>query len=71
VKQGNGKVIVARMNGSNATGTWACRCVGEKVSGSCEEEIESASLFCNSGTCTGTCKLSVVVKNVATAVFAY
>jgi hypothetical protein len=71
VKQGNGKVTVARINGNNATGTWACRCTGDTHSGSCEEGIESASLFCNSGTCTGTCKLSVVVKTVATAVFAY
>ena len=71
VKEKNGTVSVARINGNNAQGSWACRCTGDNHKGNCEEEIEEASLFCNSGTCTGTCKMSVVVKNTTTAIFAY
>src|SRR6266480_1387547 len=71
VKEGKGKVVVARMRGNNATGSWSCACTGENRSGSCEEDIEQASLLCNAGSCTGTCKLSVVVKGATTAIFAY
>ncbi len=73
VKQANGTVTVARIKGggNNVGGSWNCDCWSG--SGGCEAYILADTISClkSKDGCTGSCKLSVVVKGTRTGVVIY
>jgi hypothetical protein len=73
VKQANGSVTVARIKGggNNVGGSWNCDCWSG--TGGCEAYILGDTLSCmkSKDGCTGSCKLSIVVKGKATGVVMY
>ena len=73
VKQGNGTVTVARIKGggNNVGGSWNCDCWSG--TGGCEAYIlgDTLSFMKSKDGCTGSCKLSIVVKGTRTGVVMY
>ena len=76
VKQPNGTVTVARMNGQGVGGSWKCFCEGPsggEGTGECGSTVDPLSgLNCTTGTCNGTCHLKVTTEpGKWTAIMAY
>jgi hypothetical protein len=73
VKQANGSVTVARIKGggNNVGGSWNCDCWSG--TGGCEAYIVGDTISClkSKDGCTGSCKLSVVIKGATTGVVIY
>ena len=71
VKQENGTVSVARIKGGGAGvgGTWDCSCWSG--TGGCEAYILADTISCLKSDCTGSCKLSIVIKGAKTGVIMY
>jgi hypothetical protein len=69
VKQADGTVTVARINGgAGIGGKWDCDCSKD---GKCDTVTNGTSLSCQGGTCKGTCTLSITTTRVKTGVVMY
>ena len=68
VKQLNGSVTVARMAGGGVAGTWSCDCSG---TGACGAVITQGILYCITGTCRGSCDLTVTTEGLRKNIIMY
>ena len=71
VKQDDGTIAVARIRGGGlgVGGTWNCSCWSG--TGGCEAYIVGDTISCLKKDCTGSCQLSIVIKDVKTGVVMY